>query len=417
MKKSTKKLAAITASGFVLFSTLTVNAHARTAASFGIQYYESETATSYDDYRANAQNAQKAYASISDIGDNSVKYSPTKSTLAKRIDENVVFLNNHGNTHKMTFRFFDNAGVYTVSGITDTLTSSTYVNISDMDLSNVELISFVGCLTASGNSNLTKTAVNQGASAAIGFSDEITSRSTNGKQWLKVYNESLAQGYNVWVATGKAMTAVPSSNLTNFIVVEGDDQVTIAPSATGSSRMTDGTAINIPLNLLSSENKLLVSDDDIDKITEEIIRIDPSFNITDYRVSQNICYVTGKKGFVKYDYFIDDLIQTNRSYVVFIENGIANRIVYTLSEDIQGRAVETALNESELTRLCENFNPPAAIAESVHIDKSNIEKSSIEYFYDYNTKTLTYLETLFYVNEPEGEIIDLINEAIIYKGE
>lgn len=421
MKKSAKKLAAITASGFVLFSTLTVNAHAatsasKTAASFGIKYYASETATSYDDFRTNAQNAQKAYASISDIGDKSVKYSPTKSMLTSKIDETVVFLNNHGNAHKMTFRFFDNSGTYTVSGVTDTSTASEYVNISSMDLSNVKLISFVGCETALGSSNLTKTAVKQGASAAIGFDEEIASRSTEGKKWLETYNDSLAKGDNVWVATGKAIKA-SSSDLSQKLVIEGDDQVTIASSTSRSNEMTDGTAINIPLNLVLNEDKLRVSDDDINKITEEIIRIDPSFNISDYRISQNICYAKKEKGFVKYDYFIDDLIQTNRSYVVFIEEGVANRIVYTLAEDFKAKATETAVNEAELIHLCKNFNPPATIADFNSIDERNVEKYSVEYFYDYDTKTLTYLETLFYANEPEGEIIDLMNEVVIYKGE
>ena len=111
-KKSTKRIlsAVITATTLAtalntsIFAVTTAN---RTAACFGIKYYHEATDVSFDNYVTNATHAKNAYAEISDV--TSVKYTPTASTLNNKLNSNIVFLNSHGNVHRMTFKFFNSS--------------------------------------------------------------------------------------------------------------------------------------------------------------------------------------------------------------------------------------------------------------------------------------------------------------------
>ncbi len=97
---------------------------------------------------------------------------------------------------------------------------------------------------------------------------------------------------------------------------------------------------------------------------------------------------------------------------------IANRILYTLSDVVSEKSYsKEKLSESTLVDLCKKNVVVATLAKTNNIDEKKIQKNAIEYFYDYKTKELTCLESLYYLSEYEDEIIDLINESIIYKGE
>lgn len=411
MKTFKRRITGAVLSGIIAASTMicSASAYASTAASFGIKYYDTSSSTTYDDFTTNAINAKNAYASIAAIGSNSVRYSPTTTTLNNRITEDVVFLNSHANVHHMRFKFYNNSNVYTDVKLGDSSASSPDVNISNKNLSGVYLISFVGCLTGSGSSNITKSAVSSGAHCALGFTDEISSRSTNGKNWLISYNNYLAQGKTVTYAVSHATVAYPSSNLGDYAVIEGSGSTTIAaPSSKGVEKNLI-SEINLPLEFENREN-LTVNEDSIEALTKQMYTSIPNFDSKKYKIEQNMFQSDSKTGIVKYNYYIDNTIKTNKAYVVYIEEGVAKEILYSLADykkDI------CKVDENSLIEKVSKFQKPESITKSCEGETKNILNDYIEYIYDYKTDELMYCETAYYYDSADDVIIDDVNEVVI----
>lgn len=182
----------------------------------------------------------------------------------------------------MRFKFYNNSNVYTDVKLGDSYASNPNVNISNKDLSSVYLISFVGCLTGRGSSNITKSAVSSGASCALGFIDEISSRSTNGKNWLISYNNYLAQGKTVTYAVSHATAEYPSSNLGDYAVIEGSGSTTIAAPSSKGVESNLISEINLPLEFENRE-KLTVNEDSIDALTKQMYTSIPNFDSKKYK--------------------------------------------------------------------------------------------------------------------------------------
>lgn len=123
-------------------------------------------------------------------------------------------------------------------------TGYTYAGLESRDLSDVKLISFVGCNTASNDDNLCSTAVSGGANCAIGFTSNIHSRTSDGKNWLINYHNALYNGATVKNAINAATAAVPNSDLGDYIKIYGDKNTVIKVSNTKLNETVDMTALH-----------------------------------------------------------------------------------------------------------------------------------------------------------------------------
>jgi hypothetical protein len=168
-------------------------------------------------------------------------YNPTYTYLRgnspankDRLGSPVVFLNGHASYDSLLLGDTIDSneykcGVYYGMDFTSSTTGYTYAGLQSRDLSGVRLISFVGCETATTSDNLCTRAVDGGADVALGFADNITSRSTEGQLWLRKFNDALVFGCTIREAVDYADGWAPTSNLRNHRQIEGDDSVTITP--------------------------------------------------------------------------------------------------------------------------------------------------------------------------------------------
>lgn len=188
-----------------------------TATSVGVNYnYENDDGTtSTHDFVTNATNANAAYSSISTCNNASLITAPQAAQLREAIKANVVFLNSHANAGFIRFKYYYGTTLRNFD-VRASTTNSSYVSLSDLSLSNVDLIQFFGCHTAENNSSgdsLISVAHSKGADLAVGFEGTISTRTTAGRNWLNVYQSKLASG-NSWIsAFAAACAAQPGTNI------------------------------------------------------------------------------------------------------------------------------------------------------------------------------------------------------------
>lgn len=380
--------------------TTSVSAANRTAYSIGVKFYKTSSATTYDDFVTNATNAQSAYSEISDITSGRTQY-PTTTILKNHINDNIIFLNSHANYDHIAFRYKNSSDKYIqngyIMGSDATMTNGTaYVGLGDCNLSNVELITFAGCKTADttkGN-NITATAVKQGAKCAVGFTDEIVSKSSSGKAWLNSYNKYLASGCNIGEAVYKATKDNSTSNLGTYVSIYGYGAGKITNSEAKAIELSDGTSKVITANdILSSESALL----------NFMQSYDNEFNNDDYKYYVNMFNKETNTGMVVFNHYINDKIITNKSYVICIENGYVTDV---LKSNINNNIDEEILN----TRVVAFSSRPTS-AEYSDVE-GEIYKTDEFYEYDYVTDELRYTKVEYSINET-GEIIDNVTETVI----
>ena len=396
-----KKILATTLAAATICVTNATTAFATgsTGICIGVNYIDSVN-SNYGNFRTNASNAKSKYNSIS--GMTALWYAtPTKTKISNHINDTVVFLNSHANYDHI--RFVNDTDSPTFDcGVKINSGNTKYVGLDDQTLSNTKLISFVGCLTAeSGHStNLVSNAVAKGADTAVGFTDTIHSRSSDGPSWLNAYNEYLAQGRNVGYSIYHATSDYSNSDLGTYASIGGFPGTTIA-SATYSSSGT-GVSIDIPVEFDEKE-ELTLCNGSIELIANKIREYDASFDSKEYRVTQNIFSREYKTGIVKFDYYIGDFIKTNRAYVVYIEDGIAKEFTYSLTGYERN---SNTVNEEELVRKIHTYSAPESIINTHKLNSKEIVKHTVEYTYNYKTNELSYSESVFYYDEPGGVVVD-----------
>ncbi len=401
--KKFKKIAALLTAAVIATSTLAQDAFATgdTAYCVGITYKHtlSDGTVKIGNFKTNAQDAKANYITIS--GMTALWTStPTKTKLNNHIDDTVLFLNSHANHNRI---YFVNEDTGIDCSIDVGSSDSTTVGLNDITFSNSKLISFVGCetgLTVSGGYNLAEKAVQKGADTALGFNHTISSTSTNGSNWLNAYNGYLAEGRNVSYSVIHATSDIGGINLGTYAVVKGFPGTTIAPISYSTNNFE--YTLNIPVKF-NGKDELMVSDESIDLIVDEIISQDKTFNTGDYKLTQNIFSSEYKTGFIQFDYYIGNKIKTDRSYYVYIENGVATELLYSLSGNEKNI---NAIDENCIIDRVNKYVEPESIIISHKINTKSIKEHLVEYSYSYKTNELTYSETVFYTDETLGVIMD-----------
>ena len=174
---------------FVVALALAAKARATTyyAYSIGVNHGTTNSGLS-GNFVPNVKYANTCYGIINGI-DSYYNDEPTVSYMkgnnpagVRRIASRVVWLNGHASNTTILFNHNNNGGSYDTGAYYGNDTSK-YVGIKSTNMSGVDLISFVGCETANGGSNLAFSAYSKGATTAVGFTGKIVSRSADGQGW------------------------------------------------------------------------------------------------------------------------------------------------------------------------------------------------------------------------------------------
>lgn len=374
------------------------------------------------DFTSNVDYACTAYGMISGV--TSYKnYTPDVAYMRgdnpdgnRRIASDIVFLNGHGNYDNVCFNA-GNDGGDKATGVymgTDLNSSSgySYVGIDSTDMSTCDHISFVACCTAKGTDNITRRAYTRGATSSLGFTDEITSRSSDGSGWTRKFNDALANGYTISRCVAYATEFYPDSDLASYAKIYGSSSNTVANAsdAYAISKIANeaDTLKSVPadINVPELENAVDVDvpdDEFINKIVDKIIGIDPAFDSSDYKMTINMFAPQDGTGMIKLQYIINGEISTNKAYIAYIEN---NKVV-----DITCSQATTEMQNSAMTANVTEKSVEKAIIEAVarhsasgmsvqsadEITFDSIIKIDDGYKYDYINGELQYERTVFYI--------------------
>lgn len=129
------------------------------------------------DFTTNVRNSWLHYSSISDVTASLSTSAFTKTYLngtlsngLKRLNSNILFFNGHGNSEGIFFSHQGDPRYATGIYIGNDIMYNGYfdsVGLNNINMNNVELVSFVGCFTGAENQNLVTKARERGAEVAV----------------------------------------------------------------------------------------------------------------------------------------------------------------------------------------------------------------------------------------------------------
>lgn len=382
----------------------------------------------YGDFTPNVEYAAGAYGMISGI--RSYKsFKPYYGYLTgnnpngvRRIASDVVFLNGHGSNKLIVFNSENTYGNYATGVYYGADASSgryRYAGLDSTDWSQCDLISFVGCSTASnGITNITWKAASKGANSAVGFKGVITSRSDNGRKWLQKYNDALANGYSIFESVQYAKSRVPDSDLGSNAQIYGNLLNTIAPKSKNdlfADFIVSEAQITVSKFDDIADSKIPENEATINAVLDVIKSMDGSFAADDYQMSINMFALDRSYGIISFDYCPNE-IKTNKTYMAVIENGVVTKVIASevASAIIRGEIEDVGSNDiNSLTQLVSKHKTTINMMEKGSSDDNLLcERSG--YYYDYHTATLYYKEAEFYVVPSLGDVIvDVVTETVI----
>ncbi len=409
---------------FMVCSITASAASTSTKIAYCIGVKHASTDTNSGDFTTNVSNAAFFYDGLSNYNaytntsPSSTFLQSTRNTNGVKIlASDVVFINGHGNFAHISFGEAVGTGIYYGT----TYTSSKGIEYTGLKsigyLGSTDLISFVGCNTASSSSNLCTVAISLGATTALGFTDSISSRTGYGPNWLNVYNSYLIQGYTVSKAAKVAASFYPDCSLSLYYKIYGDstNYITDTPasliSTLSSVNLASTSTSNSALQLNNLENCVdvpitICEIDGIDNLLSEIKSQYPSFNSDNYKLSVNMFSDDGTDGILIFKYYIGDEIATNYAYIVSIEDCFVEEILPSaaLVEAMSFTTVTNLVRETDLLQLVNDFESSpldfnTALAEGDAYSTDNEpEITRAGYHFDYSTGELTYVIENYYLS-------------------
>lgn len=387
------------------------------AYSIGVNHGTTNSGLS-GDFTSNVKYANTWYGMISGIA-SYYNCSPTSTYMkgtnpvgTRRIASRIVFLNGHGSASNIVFNH-NNEGGYYDTGVTIGKDTTKCVGLQSTDMSTVDLISFVGCNTANGTTNIAITAHQRGAKSSVGFTNSISSRTTDGRGWCRKYNDALTLGYTISGAISYATSCYPNSNLGTYVKVYGSTSNKVANSSGSVASLSVETPApeitQISVDVYNSNAKTNNSLD-IEEIINEIKKIDSSFDISDYTVKSNMFSEDKKSGIIIFTYMINEEIRTNFAYVVEVKDGIATNIYCGNKKDTADINVSSIENAVSTSKMAASEPTTHTFAKGIN----TAENSEEYYYYDFNTNVIRHIETFYYCAEnAENVIVDVVNEETI----
>ena len=421
-------IAALTTASYADETATTMAASNKYAYSIGVDHgfvwpWSSDLS---GDFTPNVNYACTAYGMISNVSSYK-NYTPDVSYMKgnnpngiRRIASDIVFLNGHGNYDNVCFNSGNQGGDY-ATGVYmgndfDSSTGYSYVGIDSTDMSTCDHISFVACCTAKNTNNITRKAYTKGAKSSLGFTDEITSRSNDGSGWICKFNDALANGYSISRCVTYATEFYPDSDLASYAKIYGSSSNTVTSSSASyaSSNILNevnalksvSTSIDVP-EIENVVNADIPNNDFINKIVDGILGIDSTFDSSDYKMTINMFAPQDGTGMIKFQYFVNDEISTNKAYIAYIEN---NKVVdVTCSQaatEMQYLAMNAKATEEEsieaieeliITAVSQHKENSISTQNIDEITSDSIVKVDDGYKYDYTNNELRYEHTVFYI--------------------
>ena len=364
------------------------------------------------DFSSNVYYAHVCYGMISGIT-SYYNNMPTVSYMkgnnpagARKIGSRIVFLNSHANNEEMVFNYQQLVGSY-YTGVYYGYDTTNDVGLLSTNMSGVDLISFVGCSTGAGTTNLPSRAVSQGATTAVGFTNNISSRIPVGQGWCQKYNDALANGYTIANSISYATSCYPTSNLGSYVTVYGSSTNVISSggyvSSTGDFEELYTTDVEVPIDGLETINGVMANDlgESYSLLFDEIKDIEPTFDPDDYSAYVNMFSENDDNGMIVFRYMIGDKVETNYSFVASVSDGTVTSISKYFDE-------KPVADESNIIERANKYSFSDAdresYAKSLNISVSDISDESGFYFYDYNTGKLTYEKSIYYIAKEAGNV-------------
>jgi len=430
IRKKLKRIVTVVIVVMCFLSFNSVSIYAAYAYSIGTDHGNSIINLIFDqldgDFTDNVLYASTCYGTINNITSH-YNLKPTVDYMRgtnpngnRRIASRIVFLNGHANYDCIVFAHNNESGYKTGVHMYEDQTSSNtgfaYAGLTSTDMSTCKIISFVGCCTGGNISgdNLIKLAVRRGAKTAVGFREEITSRTSDGKGWLRKYNDAIATGMSVSQSIRSAVDSYPNLNMSKCVSISGRPVTAISNinADMNSSKINVSGIQNMEdVNADEFENKMVLN---------VVKAYDNTFEPEDYEVTVNMFDEVNGDGVIIFCYVIDDTIETNKAYICHVENNVITEIKTTQNEkattiensivailnnivpintvnsdifkSVSIKEMEKSVNEDELMELVEqhknnNVKSTNEISETSDI---NIKSTDMRYYYDYFTGKLTY---------------------------
>lgn len=296
-------------------------------------------------------------------------------------------------------------------------------------MSSTKLITFAGCKTGYAENSYSVTLVNravqQGATAAVGFSNNIGNYSYDTK-WLEKYNTLLGNGWSIQYSIEKANIYSPG-NCSNYVTTSGNTNISLGTLATANSIIgTRNTSLINKNNMFENINfeeeyinydvnsdiyvyrDLEDNEEVLSKIVNEIKLHDDKFNLNEYKVDYNFVNDNGDV-YIFLTKYIND-IKTNKVYFVVAEK---NKVTKIWLAGVK-KENNVSVDEQNIIDRKKTFETTAKTEfelKNKRVQK-NKEKtyysSDDEYYYDYNTGELTYIINNIYNYGDTGSSVDSI---------
>ncbi len=367
-------------------------------------------------------------------------YDPTYSYInstSRLGGSSVFFIAGHASPTNISLASRDSADYRT--GIT-AFTSGTvlndrnnksfkYAGLQGRNMSSTKLITFAGCKTGYAENSYSVTLVNravqQGATAAVGFSNNIGNYSYDTK-WLEKYNTLLGNGWSIQYSIEKANIYSPG-NCSNYVTTSGNTNISLGTLATANSIIgTRNTSLINKNNMFENINfeeeyinydvnsdiyvyrDLEDNEEVLSKIVNEIKLHDDKFNLNEYKVDYNFVNDNGDV-YIFLTKYIND-IKTNKVYFVVAEK---NKVTKIWLAGVK-KENNVSVDEQNIIDRKKTFETTAKTEfelKNKRVQK-NKEKtyysSDDEYYYDYNTGELTYIINNIYNYGDTGSSVDSI---------
>lgn len=400
---------------------------AQYAYSIGVNHASTDSVSG--DFTANVHYAATCYGMMNNFTSfyqyaPSVEYlrAETNGNGVRKLASDVVFLNGHASPTAMGFGEAVGSGIYygydAYSGSGSNLIQ--YAGLRSIgSMSTVDLISFVGCATAGGNTNLPSVAVELGATTAVGFTESIISRFDDGPRWLQRYNDYLANGYSVRQAVNYASACYPDCTLSQYVKIYGSTTNTISSGLKRTAAPNlNITTVDIEVGKLENCIEVPVNEcrfEGLENVIANLEEMSPDFDRNDYKVSVNMYSDEQDDGIITFKYFVGDRIATNKAYVISVEDGVAVNIIPSDANSSERGLANLTMSEEDLISAMEQFDyqlatgnlPEAATIDNDIPDGSSLVETRTGYHYDFQTDELTYTEENYYLTPGEmGVYVD-----------
>lgn len=359
-----------------------------------------------DNFRTNAINAGNIYRTMSSITGSYYNDTPTYAYFTgnnpggtPRIASRLVFLNGHANSDYIFFSYNDSSGVTQECAVrkstngTFIMGSSTYyaAGLSSVDMSTCYLISFVGCGTAAGTSNLKTKAIDRGAQYSLGFTTDITSRFGNGPAWLNAFNNKIADGYDPYNALYYAVSLYPSCDLSLYGDVDMkpipgtvsiEPEITIQDVSDTGSASTDSISVD---SMKGFKEKVSLKDHqkEFSGMIQKVKNKNSSFDPSSYKAYVNSANENENSGVAVFYYCIGGVVETNNAYTMEFKNGKGKTVNESKYDKVNQNTENRILNAVNLFKSSEKY-------ASMQVEKTDTVNVRDRFFFDNETNELKY---------------------------